>query len=205
MYIPQPFRIEDLQKIEKIIKTYNFATLITCEGIPQASHIPFLYDASQGKYGTLVSHMAKNNPQWQSFEEDEVLAIFQGCHSYISPTWYVSKPAVCTWNYVAVHAYGIPKLITDSQRTQEILQSTVARYESQLPNPWDGTLPEQYREVMAQALVAFEIPLTRIEAQFKLGQNRSATDLQGVYRALSDSEDVNRQQLAVMMRQENLI
>ena len=112
---------------------------------------------------------------------------------------------MCTWNYIAVHAYGIPQLVTDDRRTQDILQATVAKYESQLPNPWDGSLPEKYREQMAKALIGFEIPLTRIEAKFKLGQNRSSEDLQGVYDALVNSTDANRQQLAALMKQENLV
>lgn len=206
MYIPQAFEVRDLQKIAKIIEAYNFATLVTCQaGSPNASHIPFLYDAERGKHGTLIGHMAKANPQWQSFNFHEVLAIFQGSHSYISPTWYASEPAVCTRNYVAVHAYGIPQLVTGSQRTEEILQATVAKYESLLPHPWDGSLPKKYREQLNKALVGFEIPLSRIEAKFKLGQNRSSEDLQGVYNALVNSADANQQQLAAMMKQENLV
>ena len=207
MYIPKPFEVTDPQKIADIIETYNFATLVTCErGIPTASHIPFLYDSQRGEHGTLISHIAKANPQWQSFDsQTEILAIFQGSHSYISPIWYKTEPAVCTWNYVTVHAYGIPQLVTDSHKTQNILQATVAKYESQLPNPWDGSLPEKYRDFMAKALIGFEIVLTRIEAKFKLGQNRSVEDLQGVYEALVNSADVNQQQLANMMKQENIV
>ena len=206
MYIPKAFEVTDLDKIAQIIETYNFATLITCdEGIPNASHIPFLYDRDRGKYGTLVSHMAKANSQWQSFGDREILTIFQGSHSYISPNWYQTKPAVCTWNYIAIHTYGVPQVITDIQRTEEILQATVAKYESQLPDPWDGSLPEKVQQQLGKALVGFEIPLTRIEAKFKLGQNRSAEDLQGVYDVLVNSTDVNQKQIAAMMKQENLI
>ena len=206
MYIPKAFEVKDLDKIAQVIETYNFATLVTCDsGIPMASHIPFLYDRDRGKYGTLISHMARANSQWQSFDDQEILAIFQGSHSYISPNWYQTKPAVCTWNYIAIHTYGVPQVITDIQRTEEILQATVAKYESQLPDPWDGSLPEKVQQQLGKALVGFEIPLTRIEAKFKLGQNRSAEDLQGVYDVLVNSTDVNQKQIAAMMKQENLI
>lgn len=207
MYIPQAFKIEDPRKIAEIIEKYSFATLITCnEGVPNASHIPFLFNCDRSEHGTLISHMAKVNPQWQEFNsQSEVLVVFQGSHSYISPTWYANQPAVCTWNYVAVHAYGIPQLIENEQRVWDILQATVDKYEVNLANPWDGSLPEKFRNQLSKALIGFEIALTRIEAKFKLGQNRSPEDLQGVYEALVNSADPNQRQLAAMMKQEHLV
>ena len=91
---------------------HSFATLISTGAQLTASQLPVLLDPARGPSGTLRSHMAKLNPQWQTFREDaDVLVIFQGPHAYISPTWYASQTKVPTWNYATIHAYGRPKII----------------------------------------------------------------------------------------------
>jgi transcriptional regulator len=144
--------------------------------------------------------MARANPQWQHFlNGQEVLVIFQGPHAYISPSWYKTSPAVPTWNYAAVHAYGMPALITDETRLLALLRETIATYERSFPLPWPGDLPEEFRDRMMRGVVGFEIPLSRIEGKFKLGQNRSAEDRQSIYEALLDSADPTSRALAEMM------
>ncbi|MDB6016325.1 MAG: FMN-binding negative transcriptional regulator [Pedosphaera sp.] len=204
MYIPSAFRVEDVAKLIAFIQRYNFATLITCDGAaPFASHLPMLFYPGAGCHGTLVSHMARANPQWQNFASGrEVLVVFQGPHSYISPSWYKTEPAVPTWNYVAVHAYGIPKVLDQPERVLSILHDTILVHESSFERPWPGTLPNEYRDKLIQNIVAFEISLTRIEGKFKLGQNRSAADLKGVFDALSSSDDAEHHALAKIMAAE---
>ncbi|WP_265594740.1 GNAT family N-acetyltransferase [Haloferula sp. BvORR071] len=201
MYLPPPFRIEDPAKLGAFIERYSFATLISHAGAaPFASHLPMLFRAETGGHGTLVSHMARANPQWQHFTAGtEVLAVFHGPHGYISPSWYKAEPAVPTWNYATVHAYGVPSIIDDHDRIVSLLEETVSRFESSFESPWPGILPEDYRDKMIRGIVAFEMPISRIEGKFKLGQNRSPEDVQGVFEALSQSNDADDQALAHFM------
>src|SRR5580658_2787659 len=118
MYVPASFQVDDPVRLADFIQRYGFATFVTFEGgSPFASHLPMLFRPEAGPHGTLVSHMARANPQWQHFAEGrEALAIFHGPHSYISPAWYKTTPAVPTWNYAVVHAYGLPAIIEDHDR-----------------------------------------------------------------------------------------
>src|ERR1051325_4993135 len=121
MYIPNSFREDDPALLHELIRQYNFGILVTQhdsssssgQGVsPFAAHLPFLVDAKRGPHGTLVAHMARANPQWRDFADGrEALAIFQGPHAYISPSWYDEPVSVPTWNYAVVHAYGTPRII----------------------------------------------------------------------------------------------
>lgn len=204
MYLPPAFRVENASKLAEFIRKNSFGTLVTQEGnAPFASHLPMLFRPNRGGHGTLVSHMARANPQWRHFAEGgEVLAIFHGPHGYISPSWYETELAVPTWNYAAVHAYGVPRILDDPAEVVALLDETVAEYESAFEKPWRGDLPEDFRDKLMQGIVAFEIPVHRIEGKFKLGQNRSAADLKGVFEALSGSGDAGDLALARMMADE---
>lgn len=201
MYIPPAFRVEDASKLAAFIQRYSFVTLVTHDGkSPFASHLPMLLRPTAGVHGTLVSHMARANPQWRHFAAgDEVLAIFHGPHSYISPAWYQTELAVPTWNYATVHAYGVPQLLTDPERVAALLRETVSAYEAGSERPWSGIIPDDYRDKLMHGIVAFELPITRLEGKFKLGQNRPPADNQGVFKALSNSDDPDSRALARMM------
>lgn len=204
MYIPPAFRVADPGKLAAFIRRHSFATLITHDGtVPFASHLPMLFRSETGSHGTLVSHMARANPQWQHFASGgEALVVFQGPHSYVSPSWYQTELAVPTWNYAAVHAYGVPVVFNEHERVVALLRETVSAYEASLERPWAGDLPEDFRDKLMHGIVAFEIPVTRIEGKFKLGQNRPAADIQGVFDALSHSDDADSRAVAQMMLSE---
>jgi transcriptional regulator len=135
--------------------------------------------------------MARANTQWRAFAAGtEALVVFQGPHAYISPSWYATELSVPTWNYVVVHAYGEPRLIEEPASVRALLEATTATYESGFPEPWAvDRLPVDFVEKLAGAIVAFEIPITRIEGKFKLGQNRSEADRQGALAGLRRLED----------------
>ena len=201
MYIPAAFRVVDTSKLAAFIQRHSFATLVSHDGtVPFASHLPMLFHPGAGSHGTLVSHMARANPQWQHFASgSEVLVIFHGPHSYISPSWYQTELAVPTWNYATVHAYGVPTVISEHERVVSLLREMVAAYESGFEKPWPGNLPDEYRDKQMRGIVAFEIPVNRLEGKFKLGQNRSTADNQGVFDALSRSDDLDARAIARMM------
>jgi transcriptional regulator len=204
MYIPASFRIEDPDQLATFIEQHSFATLVTHDGrAPFATHLPVLLDRTRGPLGTLCGHLALANPQWRHFTpEAEALLLFQGPHAYVSPAWYEIQPAVPTWNYTAVHAYGVPERLSDAARIRKTLDLLVARHEADLPQPWDGNLPDAYRHRMLEGIVAFEMPLTRIEGKFKLGQNRSPADYARVIESLRSSPQAGDRELAALMIRE---
>ncbi len=191
MYIPKSFRQDDIDTLHKLMRTYSFATLVTQhESVPFATHLPFLLDAERGPNGTLLAHMARANPQWHDFENSqEVLVIFQGPHSYVSPSWYEVELSVPTWNYAVVHAYGIPRLIEEHKKLFNLLKTLIETHESRFENPWPFQLPDDYVQKMMSGIVGFEIEIARLEGKFKLSQNRTEAERVNVITALQESLD----------------
>ncbi|WP_193367066.1 FMN-binding negative transcriptional regulator [Pelagibius marinus] len=208
MYVPEAFRLDDPQRIAAVVRAHDFALLVTAaDGVPQATHLPFMYDPEAGEHGTLLAHMARPNPQWRDFEKlaaagREALVIFQGPHSYISPTWYgEGPPNVPTWNYVAVHAYGLPKVIEEPERVRALLDRLVATQEAGLDPAWSTAgLTEKYVAGMQRGLVAFEIPVSRLEAKAKLSQNKTAAQLAAATAVLEAAEAPLVRQTGAWMR-----
>lgn len=189
MYIPRFNRLEDREKINAFIHAYGFATVITDRGgVPWASHLPVLLQEGGQGNGTLRSHMARANEQWRHFAPDrEVLCIFHGPHAYITPSWYVQQHDVPTWNYAAVHVYGLPRIVDEHDALKQIVMDTTEKYEALMPQPFTLTLSDAELDGMLRAIVGFEVEITRVEAKFKLGQNRSAEDREGTVRGLASS------------------
>lgn len=205
MYIPASFRENRTEVLHALMQEYGFATLVSrVAGELIASHLPLLLAPERGPYGTLLGHMARANNQWQGFGDGEaVLAIFQGPHAYISPSWYATRPAVPTWNYAVVHAHGVPRLVEEEAELCRILEATVGFYEKGLPEPWSmGMLPPEYFRQMRSGIVGFEIPLSRLEGKLKLSQNRTAQDRSGVIEHLESGEDPIARAVARWMREE---
>ena len=202
MYLPAHFTEQDVAKIAAVIRANSFATLVTFDGAqPFASHVPLVLQPARGPRGALIGHVARANPQWRHFSDGrEVLAIFAGPHAYISPSWYSTPLMVPTWNYVAVHVYGLPRLVEDTAGFEEILRLTVNEFESGQPKPWREALPAEVKVAMMKAIVGFEIEITRVEAKFKLSQNRKPEDIAGAVAALSQSENQTERELAALMK-----
>lgn len=198
MYIPKSFAVNDAETLYAFMRAHNFATLVTHhDGQIKASSIPFMVDSERG---VLKAHLARANDQWKSFDGSESLVIFQGAHAYISPTWYGEHPSVPTWNYTAVHVYGVPTLIDDDTTIRDMLGELVANHESGREPEWQMALPEDYMQKMVKSIVVFEIPIERVEGKFKMSQNRSAADQTSVAAHLSASPDPLDQQTADIMR-----
>lgn len=202
MYVPEAFREDRQQVLHALIRQHSFGTLVTFgNGGLAASHLPFLLDPDRGPHGTLLGHLARANPQWADFGEgQEALAVFQGPHAYVSPSWYETSPSVPTWNYVAVHARGTPHVVTDETALRRILEALVRAYEAASEKPWDMTgLPDDYVGWMMGAIVGFEMPISQLEGKLKLSQNRSAADRQGVVEGLRRKQGELEQAVADLM------
>lgn len=186
MYNPKHFRADDVAQMHDLIRRYSFAILVTQhEGAPFATHLPFLLDERRGPYGTLLAHLARPNPQWRDLASgQEALAIFQGPHAYISPSWYGVAPSVPTWNYAAVHAYGTARIVDDPAELRTMLARLVDENEARFEQPWRMDLPEDYMDRMMRGVVGFEIAIARLEGKLKMSQNRSADDRRRVVEAL---------------------
>lgn len=182
----------------RFIAEFGFGVMISSEDNLSATHLPFVLQTDEGEQGVLYAHCAKANPHWKNIEAAQVLVIFTGPHSYISPSWYSSKPAVPTWNYTAVHAYGIASLL-DPQETLKAVDQVVEKYEPQLLIDQD-IVTEPFKHKMLAAIVGFKIELTKLEGQLKLGQNRSKNDQAGIYDALNRSSSYEDLALAKYMQ-----
>ena len=206
MHVPPSFQVNEPEKLIAFLNKHSFATLVSSEtGVPTASHLPLRCSCDQDGEIVLVGHMARANSQWKQFhDQSELLVIFHGPHSYISPSYYSTTytsaaPSVPTWNYAVVHAHGVPAIIEDHERVVSLLAETVDFYEQDLESSWSGELPADYQAQLVKAIVAFEIRVTRIEGNYKLGQNRSEEDQRSVYNALMASSDPNANELAKLM------
>lgn len=188
MYIPKLYREVDRTKILEFIQQNDFATLVTYDGKkPIASHL-LMGIVEEGETLFINGHMSRANPHWKTFENNpEALVIFQGPHTYISPTWY-NHVNVPTWNYQSVHVYGKPRVITDYDEAYELLNRLVNQYESNSPYQLES-LPKDFVEKEIKGIVAFQIEVTRIEANYKLSQNRKDEDYANIVTQLEKRTD----------------
>ena len=181
-----------------------FAIMVSApEGSPFATHIPVLATESQGGI-VLRGHVARANPHWEMLErERETLVIFHGPHAYISPSLYGSRESVPTWNYAAVHAYGRARVFNNPEALTDVLLETIAQFEQSYLDQWRG-LNENYRAKMLSNIVGFEIPVARLEAKFKLSQNRPRADQSRIIQSLESSADSAISGVAKLMKDEGL-
>jgi transcriptional regulator len=202
MYQPRHFTEREAERITALMRRHSFATVISHDGAaPFATHMPVLHRAEGKEQGTLFTHMARANPQWKHFTDGrEVLVIFHGPHAYISPSWLETRPEVPTWNYAVVHAYGVPRLVEDKDVLRTMLRDLVDTFEAGQPEPYGAALTDEFIDKLSPGVVGIEIPIARLEAKFKLSQNRSDADQAGVMAALSVSSDPTEREVAELMR-----
>ena len=210
MYVPPYFVQHDPWILQSFVRANSFAALVSAgdDGAPVASHLPLLLDDERGAQGTLVGHLARANPQWQNFDGQHVLAVFSGPHAYISPTWYAEPNAadgtqhvVPTWNYTAIHVYGVCRLEHDINATLAILERYVEFYEANQPAPWKFAGDTAFARRLAEQVVGFHIEITRWEGKWKLGQNHPPERRARTAAALAAQDDRDSQAIAALMRE----
>jgi transcriptional regulator len=194
MYIPKHNAVSQETQLWELMRQFNFALLITApDSVPFATSIPFTPLEEQR---TLSAHMAKANPQWQHLETaKEVLVVFQAEHALISSRWY-EQTDVPTWNYATVHAYGTARIL-DTTETRAQLEALMQQHGHE--TEMDKYSPK-FLEAMQNALVGFEIKITRLEGKFKLSQNRSAVDQKSVITQLEQQGELEQGIAARMQR-----
>jgi transcriptional regulator len=206
MYIPEFNRIDDQAAALAFMRGNPFAILVSIhDEVPFATPLPVVIADKNGNV-SLRAHVAKANPHWRMFEREpqkDSLVIFHGPHAYISPALYEIRESVPTWNYATVHAYGRANILTADADKQQVLAELISQFDSSYLNQWNS-FDDQYRSRMLSHIVAFEIHVTRIEAKFKLSQNRTRTEQENVIQALGASSDSVISGVADLMRQHGL-
>lgn len=189
MYIPHHFCVEDRRELTAFMRAHSFAALVGhVDGRLFATHLPLVV-AERGDELLLRGHVAKNNPQAKSLAAgSELMVIFQGPHAYVSPSLYESRQSVPTWNYTAVHAYGVARLLPQEVDKVMLLEEMMAAYEPAYRAQWEA-LSETYRQDMLCGIVAFEVKVTQLEGKYKLSQNRPLADRQRIAEALCSHPD----------------
>ncbi len=192
MYQDLHFQENRLEVMHGIIRAHPLATLVSLEqGALSANHLPFVLHADLSEKGTLRGHVARANPLWKNFDPSiEALAIFQGAHHYITPSWYPSKKehgkVVPTWNYVVVHVYGRLKIIEDLSQLRAHLDELTSQQENKRQAPWAvSDAPDNYIARQLKGIVGLEIPISRLEGKWKVSQNKGEQDRFGVVRGLA--------------------
>jgi len=194
MYIPKHFEGGEPSGRE-IMQAHSWALLMTSDeqGAPFATHLALLWQDDGSEHGSLIGHMARANAHWKLFARPaESLALFWGPHAYVSPTWYTPGVKVPTWNYVTVHAYGRPEIVEATPAVLMVLTKLAGAYEGTGADAWGlGRLPPGNAAEQTKAIVAFRMPISRIETKLKLSQNRDLEDRKRVIARLeaNDSQD----------------
>ncbi len=208
MYVPRHFELRDPDTIRGILDGYGFALLITSEdGIAEATHLPLIFDQAPAPQGRLLGHFARANGQVRHLEaaaqeNREVLAVFLGPHSYVSPNDYgPGAPTVPTWNHLAVHVHGVPRAMTAAADVGALLERLTARHEAGRPRPWSpAELEPDFMARMLRGVFAFEIAITRVQAKAKLSQNRTPAQAAHAAAQLEAMEDPLTQETGRRMR-----
>jgi len=195
MYLPRLNEETDPEFIDRFMRDHGFATLITThDGATEVTHLPIELVRVNGGTRVLEGHLSRANQQWKHLEAgSRALAIFSGPHSYISPTWY-DHENVPTWNYMVVHAAGLPTLVPDDAGLRDILTRLSSRYEPEGSPPprfaVDTMTPAYYRKE-ARGIIGFRIAVETIQAKFKLSQNRHDADHARIIVKLRERGDEN--------------
>ena len=204
MYIPEHFRVHDHSDAIAFMRANPFAILISSTGDgPFATHLP-VFVTGTGDHLVIRGHVAKANPHWRHLEQNPAcLTIFHGPHAYVSASNYVTRENVPTWNYGAVHVYGSARTFTSPEDLQGVLHQLIGTFEPAFADQW-ATLGEAYRERMLSHIVGLEVAVTKIEAKFKLSQNRTKEEQTNVIASLKKSGDTTISGVSLLMENQKL-
>ena len=196
MFQPPLFREDRIEVMHALMRAHPFATLVnSATGPLTADHVPLVLHPELSETGTLRGHLAAANPLWRAMRDRggtgpiEVLAVFQGPQTYVTPSWYPSKKAhgkvVPTWNYAVVHAHGTLRFHDETDWLMAHLSELTNRQESHRPEPWAVTdAPDDFTAKQLKGLIGFEIAIDSLTGTWKVSQNKSGEDREGLERGL---------------------
>ncbi len=221
MYIPPINRMENPEEIRKFITQNDFGILINTNAKQEifVTHIPFILTQNATGEDVLRGHVAKANPQWKNFatnniknnpennsqneHKNQVLAVFSGAHSYISPSWY-DHYNVPTWNYLAVHVEGLLRIV-EEEEMYEHLKELLNHHEQFQDKPMSmEDIPEKILKPDLKGVVGFEILITEIHAKAKLSQNRDEKNKKRIIDALEKTQNPNAHEIAKEMKKSKI-
>lgn len=194
MYIPKFNQVNHRAILLEAMRRYSFAILFGPVGAANeaaATHLPLLVK-DEGEHGLLEGHFARANTHWANLAGRETLVVFPGPHSYVSPRNYVEELSVPTWNYIAIHAYGILELIRADDDKRRLVEELIAQHEPAFGDRWRA-MPAGYQRTMLAGIMGFRIPIARIEGKFKLSQNRKPEERQNVRATQAAGSDDERE------------
>lgn len=193
----------------RLIEQFPLATLIrnTPSGL-EADHIPFMYVAATSDTAKLVGHVAKNNSLWKIPADQELLVIFHGPSSYISPNWYATKhdngKVVPTWNFTVVHVYCSLRAIHDPLQVLEIVTKLTDQQESSQLNPWRvEDAPADFTESLIGNIVGIELKINRMQGKWKVSQNQPTQNRESVVHGLQAEGSDAQTQMALLVAANN--
>jgi transcriptional regulator len=213
VYVGSSFAERDTAELHAWIRAWSFATLVTSAGgEPEATHLPLILDTERGGRGVLFGHVARANPVWKRFDgRAPALAVFHGPHAYVSAGWYPSTRQVPTWNYLAVHATGVPHVIEDAAKVFELLRELMRVNERALPpgaravgaGPRElADIPFAHLDRLSRGIVAFALPIEKLEGKKKLSQNKKPAEQRAVIEGLRAAGDPHSLAIAERMEKE---
>ncbi len=198
MYIPKYFREQERQEILTFLRCNNFPAIVSFDGErPLATHTPVEVVENENGEITIYAHISRANPQWKTFDNQEILLIFQGAHTYISPRWY-NHVNVPTWNYMMVHVYGKVRPVQGDE-LYALLSRLVHNHEVNTSYSLEG-LPQDFVQKEIRGVVGFALDVTRIDAGYKLSQNRNDEDHENIVQELDKRGDADSMKVASAMR-----
>ncbi len=199
LYEPRHFRVDDRALAVEIMLAHPFATLVSVlDGQPAITHLP-LHVMHEGADLHLIGHIARANGHGAALDGQTATAIFDGGNAFISPSLYATREAVPTWNYIAVHVTGRVECMDDSEAKERVLKTLIDRHDVAYRAQWDDELSETYKERQKGAIIGLRLHAERVQAKFKLSQNRPAEDQRRV-RAAMEAGDASAQALGRWMQ-----
>ena len=206
MYLPAHFNETRTEVMHALMRAHPLSALVTqCGSGLVANHVPVQTLDEPKPFGCIRGHIARANPLWREYRaETQALAIFQGPQVYISPNFYPSKvktgEVVPTWNYAVVHASGTLRFIEDADWLREFVTGLTATHEAPSSVPWRiDDAPAPYIDKMLRLIIGFEFSITTLAGKWKVSQNRSQADQQGVLRNLQNSDSADSRDMAAML------
>jgi transcriptional regulator len=197
------YAMVDVADVRALIRSSPWATMVsaTPAGVI-VSHYPFLLEESEGDELVLVSHVGRPDELAHHLGDSELVVIFYGASGYVSPSWYGVTRAVPTWNFATVHAYGVPKILSDEENLA-VLERLVDHFEDPLPNPYRMRITAEnaaYAERIVHGTVGFRMRVTRFEAKEKMSQDKPAEVIDRITTALDAPGPYQNPALADRMR-----